>query len=81
MRFNELKRNVPGITQRMLTRQLRELEENGILDRHHYPEIPPRVEYELTVLGQSVLPFFVILTKWWGENRAAILSARSRYNS
>lgn len=79
MRFNELRRNVPGITQRMLTLQLRELERDGIVNRHHYPEIPARVEYELTKLGQSILPIFVDLTSWWLNHRTTISRARNKY--
>ncbi len=79
LRFNELRRNVPGVTQRMLTRQLRELERDGIVARHHYAEIPARVEYELTKLGQSILPVFVELTKWWDANRAKVVRARSKF--
>ena len=79
MRFNQLRRNVPGITQRMLTLQLRDLERDGIIARHHYPEIPPRVEYELTKLGQSILPIFSNLTNWWLGNRSAVTRARNKY--
>lgn len=78
MRFNELKRNVPGISQRMLTLQLRELETDGLVSRHHYPEIPARVEYELTKLGQSVLPIFENLTTWWKINKSQVKKARKR---
>ena len=69
MRFNQLKRAVPGITQRMLTRQLRELEKNGIVLRRHFPESPPRVEYELTHAGHAVIPVFADLTKWWEHHK------------
>lgn len=79
MRFNELRRNVPGITQRMLTRQLRELERDGIVSRHHYAEVPARVEYELTKLGLSILPAFVGLTGWWNANRSKVIRARSKF--
>lgn len=79
MRYNALKRNVPGITQRMLTRQLRELEQNGIVARHHYPEIPARVEYELTTLGHSILPIFSSLTDWWIKHRSTVMHARAGY--
>ena len=79
MRFNELRRNVPGITQRMLTRQLRELERDGIVVRHHYAEIPARVEYELTRLGFSILPVFMGLTDWWVANRSRVVRARNKY--
>lgn len=79
MRFNELRRNVPGITQRMLTRQLRDLERDGKVARHHYAEIPARVEYELTKLGRSILPVFIELTDWWAKNRKMVLRARDKY--
>ena len=78
-RFNELRRHVPGITQRMLTRQLRELERDGIVARHHYAEVPARVEYELTKLGFSILPIFVELTNWWAANRLKINRARRQF--
>jgi DNA-binding HxlR family transcriptional regulator len=81
MRFNELRRNVPGVTQRMLTRQLRELQENGIVNRHHYPEIPARVEYELTEIGHALLPIFAELTSWWDGNSEAIAKAKSKYQN
>ena len=67
MRFNELRRNVPGITQRMLTRQLRELEQNNIVNRYFYAEVPARVEYELTEFGHALLPIFAELTSWWDK--------------
>jgi len=79
MRFNELRRNVPGITQRMLTRQLRELEKDGLVARHQYSEVPVRVEYELTKLGQSILPVFVELTEWWNKKRRNVQRARREY--
>ncbi len=79
MRFNALKRNVPGITQRMLTMQLRALEADGFVTRHHYPEIPARVEYELTKLGRSLLPIYSGLVDWWSGHKSEVLSARQRY--
>src|SRR5271154_6933443 len=54
-RFSELKRAIPGISQRMLTTTLRNLERDGMLSRHFFPEIPPRVEYELTPLGKGLM--------------------------
>ena len=54
MRFNELKRAIPGITQKMLTTQLRELEEEDIVHREVYPQVPPKVEYSITEYGKSI---------------------------
>ncbi len=63
-RFNELQRLIPGITQRMLTKQLRDLENSGIVHREVYPEIPPKVEYSLTALGQQLTPVVQGLADW-----------------
>jgi len=66
IRFNELGRRLSRISQRMLTRQLRELEAAGLIHREIYPEVPPRVEYSLTPLGRSLEP--VIRALWgWGH--------------
>ena len=66
IRFNELRRRLSRITQRMLTRQLRELEAAGLIHREVYAEVPPRVEYSLTALGRSLEP--VIRSLWsWGN--------------
>ena len=63
-RFNELKKMIPTITQRMLTRSLRELEKDGVVERIVYPEIPPRVEYLLTPLGLGLEGVFSVLSNW-----------------
>ncbi len=63
-RFNELMRLIPGITQRMLTKQLRDLESNGIVHREVYPQVPPKVEYSLTTTGQTLKPVIKELEKW-----------------
>lgn len=64
MRFGELRRKVPKCTQRMLTLQLRELEEDGLVKRTVYAEVPPRVEYELTAFGRSLEPVLIELREW-----------------
>ena len=63
-RFGELKRSVIGITQSMLTSQLRELEDDGIINRKIYAEIPPRVEYTLTEFGLTLSPILLSMAKW-----------------
>ena len=71
-RFNELRRLVPGITQRMLTLQLRALERDGIVTRTDYKEVPPRVDYNLTPLGHSLSEALVPLGNWGTENMAEV---------
>ncbi|KNZ41823.1 winged helix-turn-helix transcriptional regulator [Acetobacterium bakii] len=63
-RFSELKRLLPGITPKMLTSQLRELEKNGIITRKIYPEVPPRVEYTMTRHGMEIIPVLSALCDW-----------------
>ena len=65
-RFNELQRDVGSVTQRMLTKQLRELEAAGLVHREVYPVVPPKVEYSLTEKGESLRPILMAL-KDWGE--------------
>lgn len=66
LRFNELRRRLPKVTQRMLTKQLRELEADGLLLRQVYAEVPPRVEYRLSPRGRSLEPVILAL-KAWGD--------------
>ena len=66
-RFNELMRLMPDVTQRMLTKQLRELEADKIVDRKVYPEVPPKVEYSLTEFGQTLVPVLTVVQKWGAE--------------
>lgn len=68
LRFNELRRRVPGATQRMMTNQLRELEGDGVVHRQVYPQVPPRVEYSLTPMGESLRPILFALRKWGDDN-------------
>ncbi len=63
-RFGELQRGLNGITQKMLTQQLREMEGDGIVSREVYPQVPPKVEYSLTPLGESLKPVLAALHQW-----------------
>jgi len=72
LRFGELRRKMPGITQRMLTKQLRALEEDGLITRTVYPEVPPRVEYALSQTGQRLRPVIDALRAWGIEHRARL---------
>ncbi|WP_332696138.1 winged helix-turn-helix transcriptional regulator [Halalkalibacter lacteus] len=76
MRFNELKRAIPGITQKMLTSQLRELEEHDLVTRKVYAQIPPKVEYSLSEHGKSLIPILEMMSKW-GEAHVAHLETRN----
>ena len=64
LRFGELRRKVPGCTERMLTTQLRQLEEDGLVTRTVYAEVPPRVEYALTAFGESLRPILLGMRDW-----------------
>ena len=70
-RFNELRRSVGGISQKVLTSNLREMETDGLLTRTVYAEVPPRVEYELTPLGKSLAPVLASLRLWGEDYQAA----------
>jgi DNA-binding HxlR family transcriptional regulator len=63
-RFNELKKNLEGISQKVLTESLRSMEEDGLVIRTVYPEVPPRVEYSLSELGMSLKPLFDDMVEW-----------------
>nr|WP_321260457.1 helix-turn-helix domain-containing protein [uncultured Pseudodesulfovibrio sp.] len=67
LRFSEVKRSIPNITQKMLTQQLRELEADGVVSRKVYAQVPPKVEYSLTDLGLSVMPVIESLCKWGAD--------------
>jgi len=79
-RFSELKRSIPGISQRMLTATLRRLERDGLLTRDVYAEVPPRVEYELTALGKRFMQPVRALVEWLQVNWSAIRAARDRFD-
>ena len=80
-RFSELRRSIASISQRMLTLTLRGLERDGLITRTVFPTIPPRVDYELTELGRSLLQPVGALGSWAGENRSRILQARLRFDA
>ncbi|RAK58020.1 winged helix-turn-helix transcriptional regulator [Phenylobacterium deserti] len=71
LRFNEIRRRLPNVTQRMLTNQLRELEADGLIVRTVYPQVPPKVEYSLSERGRSLEPVIMAL-KAWGDVHAPI---------
>jgi DNA-binding HxlR family transcriptional regulator len=78
-RFSEIKKSIPGISQRMLTTTLRHLEGDGIVTRHVYPEIPPRVEYQLTALGKSLRTPIKALFDWLLVNWPSAQKFRKKY--
>ena len=80
LRFSELKAGIEGITQRMLTLTVRNLERDGLLERHYFPEVPPRVEYELTEMGASMLPALEGFTSWIRDNWPRIERCRTSYD-
>ena len=69
MRYGELKKSIEGISERMLVAQLRELEKDGIIERIVYPEVPPRVEYQLTALGNTMGPMLEAMSDWGNRYR------------
>jgi DNA-binding HxlR family transcriptional regulator len=80
-RFNELRREIPSVSQRMLTLTLRNLERDGIVSRTVTPSIPPRVDYELTALGQSLQKPISGLATWALDNVERIHAAQARFDS
>ena len=71
-RFNELKKDLNGVSQKVLTDSLRSLEEDGIVTRTVYPEVPPRVEYALSDLGESMRPIIDVMQRWGLEYQARL---------
>jgi DNA-binding HxlR family transcriptional regulator len=80
MRFNELRRSIGGISQRMLTLTLRGLERDGLVTRTVFPTIPPRVDYALTSLGRDLLEPVSALGEWATRNQAKIARAREKFD-
>jgi len=81
MRFNEIKRDIGAISQRMLTLTLRGLERDGLITRTVFPTVPPRVDYELTTLGRSLLVPVSALGDWARENMSRIEEAQTKFDN
>ncbi len=81
MRFTQLQEDIPGISQRMLTLTLRHLERDGLITRTVYPEVPPRVEYELTAMGQTLIQATVTLAEWAVQHNPEIERSRTAYDA
>ena len=81
-RFNELRRSLQGVTQRVLTHQLRALEADGLVKRSIYAEVPPRVEYELTILGRTLIPILDQFESWARQHSEELMAIRktSKFN-
>lgn len=79
-RFNEMRRLLVGITPKMLTQQLREMERDGLIERTQYNEIPPKVEYALTPIARSLDAVFGVIANWARTNLVAVGKARSTYD-
>jgi DNA-binding HxlR family transcriptional regulator len=80
-RFTELQRSIPAITPKVLTQRLRQLERDGLVLRTYHPEIPPRVEYQISDLGRSLGPLFASLARWAGTHLEQVQEARRGYDS
>jgi DNA-binding HxlR family transcriptional regulator len=81
LRSGELHARLPGVSQRMLTRTLRDLERDGLVTRTSFAEVPPRVEYELTPLGRTLIEPAVTLAAWAVEHDDELERSRSRYDA
>ena len=80
VRFSALRRRVGGVSQKMLTKTLRQLERDGLVARHVHPVVPPRVEYRLTALGESLGAAVCSIWTWAGDNIASVEEARRAYD-
>jgi len=81
VRFGKLAVQIPDISRKILTEQLRELEEDGLIIRHTYNEKPPRVEYELSEIGQTIIPILMAMTEWGAQMHDAITKQRQLIQS
>ena len=80
LRFGEIARRIDGISQKMLTQTLRGLERDGLVKRTLYPQVPPRVEYELTAAGQTLRDPLQALEEWATQHMSAVITAREDYD-
>ncbi|MFN3327138.1 MAG: winged helix-turn-helix transcriptional regulator [Bryobacteraceae bacterium] len=80
-RFNQLQRDLSGITHRTLSKQLKEMEASGLIERHDYGEIPPRVDYRLTPLGRSLEPILLAMHDWAVQHGSAVRKPQSSRRS
>ena len=80
VRFGQLKKDLPGITNTMLTKALRELEEDGLISREQFNEIPPHVEYSLTEMGRGLLPVFYAIMNWGFEYEDRLYEKADKQN-
>ncbi|MFD7323082.1 winged helix-turn-helix transcriptional regulator [Streptomyces sp. NPDC059875] len=80
-RFVELERSIGRITPKVLTQRLRQLERDGLVIRTYHPEVPPRVEYEISDLGRSLAPLFAHLAEWATDNLEKVDEARQAYDA
>ncbi|KAF1855960.1 hypothetical protein Lal_00002594 [Lupinus albus] len=71
-RYGEIKRSIPPITHKMLSQQLKELEEESLINRKEYPQIPPKVEYSLTTKGETLIPVLELMSQWGAANKPAV---------
>ena len=79
-RFSQLRQDIGGVTPKVLTQTLRSLERDGLLTRTIYPEVPPRVEYELTALGATLLGPLAVVREWSQDHAEKIIRARNDYD-
>jgi DNA-binding HxlR family transcriptional regulator len=80
LRFTEVREHLGSVTPKILTQRLRQLERDGLITRTYHPEVPPRVEYDITDLGLSLSPAFQTLVGWADTNMARVREARDRYD-
>ncbi|SHJ71042.1 winged helix-turn-helix transcriptional regulator [Propionispora hippei] len=71
-RYGEIKRSIPPITHKMLSQQLKELEEESLINRKEYPQVPPKVEYSLTTKGETLIPVLELMSQWGAAHKPAV---------